>query len=89
MDPVKDTLLPDQTQIVRNNTIPPLVYFTNSHFLYLEYSFPQLGPLKFDDSPRTFQINATANNEISKISFVQLHFVRCAENSAIIQRNRK
>lgn len=47
MDPVKDTLLPDQTQIVRNNTIPPLVYFTNSHFLYLEYSFPQLGPLKF------------------------------------------
>lgn len=39
-NPVKDTLLPDQTQIVRNNTIPSAERRpVNSCFLYLEYSF--------------------------------------------------
>lgn len=38
-NPVKDTLLPDQAQIVRNNTIPSERRPANSCFLYLEYSF--------------------------------------------------
>lgn len=45
MDPVKDTLLPDQTQIVRNNTIPPLSILLTAISFISNILFRNLAPL--------------------------------------------